>query len=109
MRSAVKERYRLSPMRTVPIDFCYLERGRLNRASLLRLTSASFRHVTPGTIKQQVEKRFQELLARDPHLPRVVVIAPTLGRAPGEIIAAEAVGRPKRELVWLTEPSTGID
>lgn len=28
---------------------------------------------------------------------------------PGEIIAAELVGQPKRELVWLTDPSTGIE
>ncbi len=108
MRSAVKEQYRVSPTRTIPIDLYHLDRGRLDQPSLVRLAGASFRDVTPGTVKQQVERRFQELVASHQNLPRVVVIAPSMGRPPGEIIAVETVGQPKRELIWLTNPSTGI-
>jgi hypothetical protein len=108
MRSSLKEIYRVSPMRTVPIHFYHLGPGRLNQPLLLQLKAASFRDVTPGTARQQVEQRFQELIANDPDLPRVFVIAPTLGEPPGEIIAAETIGTKTRELVWLADPSTGI-
>ena len=108
MRSAVKEIYRVSPTRTIPIHFYHLEPGRINRPSLVQLTAASFRGVTPGTVKQQVEQRFRELVASDRNLPRVLVVAPSIGNPPGEIIAVESVGKSTRELVWLTEPSTGI-
>jgi hypothetical protein len=108
MRSAVKEIYRVSPTRTIPVHFYHLERGRIDQPSLVQLTAASFRGVTPGTVKQQVEKRFRELVASDRNLPRVIVIAPEMGNPPGEIIAVELIGQSKRELVWLTDPATGI-
>ncbi len=108
MGSAVKEIYRVSPTRTIPIHFYHLEPGRINQPSLVRLTAASFPGVTPGTVKQQVEQRFRELVASDRNLPRVLVVAPSIGIPPGEIIAVESVGKSTRELVWLTEPSTGI-
>jgi hypothetical protein len=108
MRSSLKEIYRVSPMRTVPIHFFHLEPGRFNQPCLMQLKAASFRDVTPGTAKQQVEQRFRELVAADPDLPRIFVIAPSLGDTPGEIIAAEAIGTKMRELIWLADPSTGI-
>ena len=108
MRSAVKEIYRVSPTRTIPIHFYGLKPGRINQPSLVQFTAASFRGVTPGTVKQQVEKRFRELVASDRNLPSVVVIAPSMGKPPGEIIAVESVGKSTRELVWLVEPETGI-
>jgi hypothetical protein len=108
MRSSLKEIYRVSPMRTVPIHFYHLMPGRLNQPLFTQLKAASFRDVTPGTARQQVEQRFQELIASDPDLPRIFVIAPTLGEPPGEIIAAETIGTKTRELVWLADPSTGI-
>jgi hypothetical protein len=108
MRSAVKEIYRVSPTRTIPIHFYHLEPGRINQPSLVQFTAASFRGVTPGTVKQQVEKRFRELIASDRNLPRIVVVAPSMGDPPGEIIAVESVGTPKRELIWLADASTGI-
>ncbi len=108
MRSSLKEIYRVSPMRTVPIHFFHLEAGRFNQPCLMQLKAASFRDVTPGTAKQQVEQRFRELIAGDPNLPRIFVIAPSVGDSPGEIIAAEAIGAKTRELIWLTDPSTGI-
>jgi hypothetical protein len=108
MRSAVKEIYRVSPTRTIPIHFYHLETGRINQPSLVQFTAASFRGVTPGTVKQQVEQRFREMVAGDRNLPRVVVVAPSMGNPPGEIIAVELIGQSTRELVWLTDPSTGI-
>ena len=108
MHRAVKEIYRFSPTRTIPIHFYGLEPGRINQPSLVQFTAASFRGVTPGTVKQQVEKRFRELIASDRNLPRVIVVAPSMGNPPGEIIAVELVGAAKRELVWLADPSTGI-
>jgi hypothetical protein len=108
MRSAMKEIHRLTPTKTMPIHFYCLEPSRINQPSLVQLTGASFRGVTPGTVKQQVEKRFRELVASDRNLPRVVVVAPSIGNLPGEIIAVESVGKLTRTLVWLTEPSTGI-
>src|SRR6266566_281598 len=74
MRSSLKEIYRVSPMRTVPIHFYHLEPGRFNQPCLMQLKAASFRDVTPGTAKQQVEQRFRELIAGDPNLPRIFVI-----------------------------------
>jgi hypothetical protein len=108
MRSAVKEQYRVSPTRTIPIHLYHLEQGRLDQPNLVRLTGASFRDVTPGTVKQQVDRRFQELVVSHRNLPRIVVIAPSLGSPPGEIIAVELVGQSTRELIWLTDPSTGV-
>ena len=108
MPSTMKEINNSSPTKTMPIHFYHLESGRINQPSLVQFTAASFRGVTPGTVKQQVEQRFRELVASDRNLPRVVVVAPSIGNPPGEIIAVESVGKPTRELVWLTEPSTGI-
>jgi hypothetical protein len=108
MRSTMKEIYRASPMRTMPIHFYHLEPGRFNQPTLMQFKAASFQDVTPGTARQQVERRFRELVAGDPDCPRVVVIAPTIGDPPGEIIAVELIGKSTRELVWLAEPSTGI-
>jgi hypothetical protein len=86
--------------------------------SLVWLQTASFEDITPGTVKQQVEKRFRDLIASNPNLSSVVVIAPSMGDAGGEIIAAELVRaqsaprslttKPVRELIWLTDPATGI-
>jgi hypothetical protein len=104
----MKEINYYSPTKTIPIHFYHLEPGRINQPSLVQFTAASFRGVTPGTVKQQVEQRFRELVASDRDLPRVVVIAPTMGKPPGEIIAVELVGKSPRVLVWLAEPSTGI-
>ncbi|HEX4000185.1 MAG TPA: hypothetical protein VHX65_16645 [Pirellulales bacterium] len=103
-------------MRTMAIHLYHLQGGGFNGTGLVRFKAASFKDVTPGTVRQQVEKRFRELIASDPDLPRVVVVAPEMGDSPGEIIAAELVQnkpirgkkRPVRELVWLTDPSTGI-
>jgi hypothetical protein len=108
MRSAMKEIKHSSPMRTMPIHFYHLEPGRINQPSLVQFRVASFQDVTRGTVKQQVEKRFRELVASDRNLPRVVVVAPSMGSPPGEIIAAELIGKSTRELIWLTEPSIGI-
>jgi hypothetical protein len=96
-------------MRTRPIHFYHLESGRINQPSLEQFKAASFRDVTLGTVRQQVEKRFRELVASDRNLPRVVVVAPFMGNPPGEIIAVELIGKSTRELICLTEPSTGID
>ena len=108
MPSAMKETNNSSPTKTIPIHFYHLEPGRINLPSLVQFTAASFQGVTPGTVKQQVEKRFRELVASDRNLPRIVVIAPSMGNPPGEIIAVELVGKSPRVLVWLAEPSTGI-
>jgi hypothetical protein len=108
MPSSMKEINNSSATKTIPIHFYHLEGGRINQPSLVQFTAASFRGVTPGTVKQQVEQRFRELVASDRDLPRVVVIAPSMGKPPGEIIAVESVGKSPRELVWLAEPSTGI-
>jgi hypothetical protein len=97
------------------IHFYHLNGG-FNRPGLVRFKAASFDDVTPGTVRQQVEKRFRDLVNSDPDLPRVIVVAPALGEPPGEIIAAEIIHaqpmrgkkRPTRELVWLTDASTGI-
>ena len=118
--TTIKEFYRTSPMRTIPVHFYRLEPGRLNQPLLAQFRAASFQGVTAGTVRQQVEIRFRELVANDPDLPRVVVIAPTLGDPPGEIIAVELLhaqplrvreqeGKPARELVWVADPSTGIE
>jgi hypothetical protein len=104
----MKEINHSSPTKTIPIHFYHLERGRINQPSLVQFTAASFRGVTPGTVKQQVEQRFRELVASDRDLPRIVVIAPSMGKPPGEIIAVESIGKSIRELVWLAGPSTGI-
>ena len=116
MTSALRANYLTSPMRTMAIHFYHREPGGFNRPSLARFKAASFEDVTPGTVRQQVEKRFRDLISSDPNLPRIIVIAPAMGEAPGEIIAAELIHapairgkkRPTRELVWLTDPSTGI-
>ena len=108
MPSAMKEINNSSPTKTIPIHFYHLEPGRINQPSLVQFTAASFQGVTPGTVKQQVEQRFRELVASDRNLPRIVVIAPLMGKPPGEIIAVESVGKSPRVLVWLAEPSTGI-
>ena len=108
MSAAMKEINNTSPTKTIPIHFYHLEPGRINQPSLVQFTAASFRGVTPGTVKQQVEQRFRELVASDRNLPRIVVIAPSMGNPPGEIIAVELVGKSPRVLVWLAEPSTGI-
>ena len=108
MTSTMKEINHYSPTKTIPIHFYHLEPDRINQPSLVQFTAASFRGVTPGTVKQQVEKRFRELVASDRDLPRVVVIAPSMGKPPGEIIAIELVGKSPRVLVWFTGPSTGI-
>ena len=115
MTSALRANYLTSPMRTMAIHFYHLDGG-FTRPSLVRFKAASFDDVTPGTVRQQVEKRFRDLVSSDPDLPRIIVIAPALGEAPGEIIAAELIHaqpmrgkkRPTRELVWLTDASTGI-
>jgi hypothetical protein len=104
----MKEFNYYSATKTIPIHFYHLEPGRINQPSLVQFTAASFRGVTPGTVKQQVEKRFRELVASDRSVPRIVVIAPSMGNPPGEIIAVELVGKSPRALVWLAEPSTGI-
>jgi len=117
--SNMRASYVTSPMRTIPIHLYHLERDGGNRPTLSRFRAASFHDVTPGTVKQQVERRFRELIASDPDLPRVVVIAPSMGEAPGEIIAAELVFPPPtrssskqrkqaRELIWLVDPATGV-
>jgi hypothetical protein len=108
MPSTMKEINNSSATKTIPIHFYHLEPGRISQPSLVQFTAASFRGVTPGTVKQQVEQRFRELVASDRNLPRIVVIAPTMGKPPGEIIAVELVGKSPRVLVWLAEPSTGI-
>ncbi len=104
----MKEINYYSPTKTIPIHFYHLEPGRINQPSLVQFTAASFRGVTPGTVEQQVEKRFWELVASDRDLPRVVVIAPSMGKPPGEIIAIELVGKSPRVLVRFAEPTTGI-
>jgi hypothetical protein len=86
--------------------------------SLIWLQAGSFEDITPGTVKQQVEKRFRDLIAGNPKLPSIVVIAPSMGDSGGEIIAAEMIraesgnrswtSKSTRELVWLTDPATGI-
>jgi hypothetical protein len=114
--TALRNSYLMSPMRTMAIHLYYLKGSEFHGPGLSRFKAASFKDVTPGTVRQQVEKRFRELVSSDPNLPRVIVVAPELGEAPGEIIAAELVHarplrgkkRPVRELVWLTDPSTGI-
>ncbi len=114
--SALRASYLMSPMRTMAIHFYHMQGNGFSAAGLSRFKAASFKDVTPGTVRQQVEKRFRELVTSDPDLPRVIVVAPELGLPPGEIIAAELVHarplrgkkRPVRELVWLTDPSTGI-
>ncbi len=108
MPGTMKEINHSSPTKTIPIHFYHLEPGRINQPSLVQFTAASFRNVTPGTVKQQVEQRFRELVASDRSVPRIVVIAPSMGNPPGEIIAVELVGKSPRALVWLAEPSTGI-
>jgi hypothetical protein len=108
MTSTMKEINHYSPTKTIPIHFCHLEPGRINQPSLVQFTAASFPGVTPGTVKQQVEHRFRELVASDRNVPRIVIIAPSMGNPPGEIIAVELVGKSPRALVWLAEPSTGI-
>ncbi len=108
MPSTTKEINNSSPTKTIPIHFYHLEPGRINQPSLVQFTAASFRGVTPGTVKQQVEQRFLELVASDRDLPRIVVIAPSIGKPPGEIIAVELIGKSPRVLVWLAGPSTGI-
>ena len=108
MPATMKEINNTSPTKTIPIHFYHLEPGRINQPSLVQFTAASFRGVTPGTVKQQVEQRFRELVASDRNLSRIVVIAPSMGNPPGEIIAVELVGKSPRVLVWLAEPSTGI-
>jgi hypothetical protein len=116
MTSTLRANYLTSPMRTMAIHFYHLEPGPFGRPSLARFKAASFADVTPGTVRQQVEKRFRDMISSDPNLPRIMVIAPEMGDAPGEIIAAELIHaqpmrgkkRPTRELVWLTDPSTGI-
>jgi hypothetical protein len=116
MTTALRANYLTSPMRTMAIHLYHLEPGGFNRVSLARFRAASFEDVTPGTVRQQVEKRFRDLISSDPNLPRIIVVAPAMGEPPGEIIAAELIHaqpvrgkkRPARELVWLTDPSTGI-
>jgi hypothetical protein len=108
MPSTIKEINHYSATKTIPIHFYHLEPGRINQPSLVQFTAASFRGVTPGTVKQQVEKRFRELVASDRNLPRIVVIAPSMGKPPGEIIAIELVGKSPRVLVWFAGSSTGI-
>ena len=108
MHSTMKEIKHSSPTKTIPIHFYHLEPGRINQPSLVQFTAASFQGVTPGTVKQQVEKRFRELVVSDRNVPRIVVIAPSMGRPPGEIIAVELIGKSPRVLAWLAEPSMGI-
>src|SRR5271165_5943823 len=108
MRSTHKEFLHTSPKKTMPIYFYYLEPGPFNQVGLMQLKAASFQDVPPGTVKQQVEQRFRELVANDRNLPRIVIVAPSLGTPPGEIIAVELIGKSPRELVWLAESSTGI-
>ena len=56
MPTTMKEINYYSPTKTIPIHFYHLEPGRINQPSLVQFTAASFRGVTPGTVKQQVEK-----------------------------------------------------
>jgi hypothetical protein len=100
--------HHVSPKRTMPIHFYHLGPDRFNQPSLRQFKTASFQDMTPGTVKQQVEQRFRELVASDRTLPRVIVVAPSMGNPPGEIIAIEWIGKSTRELIWLAEPSTGI-
>lgn len=108
MHRTVNDTHQVSPKRTMPIHFYHLELGRFNRVVLMQFKAASFQDVTPGTVKQQVNHRFRELVANDRNLPRVVVVAPSIGNPPGEIIAVELIGKSTRELIWLVEPATGI-
>jgi len=116
MTTAMRANYLMSPMRTMAIHFYHLHGSGFSTPSLARFKAASFKDVTPGTVRQQVEKRFRELVSADPDLPRVIVVAPEIGEPPGEIIAAEMVQprpvrgkkRPVRQLIWLTDASTGI-
>ncbi len=108
MVSSMKEILHASPKKTMAIHFYHLAPGGLNQPSLMQFKAASFHDVTPGTVKQQVEQRFRELVANDRNLPRIVVVAPSMGNPPGEIIAVELIGRSPRELIWSAEASTGI-
>ena len=108
MHGTVNDTHQVSPKRTMAIHFYRLEPDRFKQPSLSQLKSASFQDVTPGTVKQQVEQRFRELVANDRTLPRVVVVAPSMGKPPGEIIAVELIGQSTRELIWFVEAATGI-
>jgi len=108
MHSTMNDTHHASHKKTMAIFFFHLELDRFGRVVLVQFKAASFQDVTPGTVKQQVEQRFRELVANDQTLPRVVVVAPSMGNPPGEIIAVELIGKSTRELIWVAEPSTDI-
>ena len=83
MRSAVKKIYRVSPTRTIPIHFYGLKPGRINQPSLMQFTGASFRGVTPGTVKQQVEKAISGIGRQRPELAQRCRHRPINGKATG--------------------------